>query len=71
MGDLANRFTYHAPGAVKVNLHQRVREILLTAAQELDDVVRADVREKSLMLTKLEEAMFWANAAIARYPHYG
>jgi hypothetical protein len=25
-------------------------------------------REKSLVFTKLEEAMFWANAAIARAP---
>lgn len=26
-----------------------------------------DSREKSLALTKIEEAVFWANAALARY----
>lgn len=28
-----------------------------------------DSREKSLALTKIEEALFWANASIARNPH--
>lgn len=33
---------------------------------ELLDVACPNSREKSLALTKLEECMFWANAAIAR-----
>jgi hypothetical protein len=36
-------------------------------AEHVDALV-PDGREKSLALTKIEEAMFWANAGIARQP---
>lgn len=63
--DLANRFTYHPPTPVKALQHENVRAVLLSAAQELSANLPAG-REKSLVITHLEEAMFWANAAIAR-----
>lgn len=63
--DLVNRFSYHAPDDQKRLEHERVREVLLSAAAELDDIL-VEGREKALFFTKLEESMFWANAAIAR-----
>lgn len=58
-------FDYHTPTAERGYLHQTVRNKLHRVALELNDLV-PDGREKSLTMTKLEEAMFWANAAIAR-----
>lgn len=60
-----NNFTYHQPDNLRIVKHQRIRESLNVVA----DMLVADCpesRELSLALTKLEEAMFWANAAIAR-----
>jgi len=36
------------------------------AAEELVDLTGPSTREQSLAITHLEEAMFWANAALAR-----
>lgn len=64
--DLLDRFTYHAPKSNdRLRQHERVRSYLLQMAQEFTDTLPSG-RELSLVLTKLEEAMFWANAAIAR-----
>jgi len=63
--DLVNRFRYHAPDDEKIVKHSNVRNQLLELAIEWDASL-PDGREKALALTKLEEAMFWANAAIAR-----
>jgi hypothetical protein len=63
--DLENRFNYHAPDELKKLAHERVREILLQVAQEFNHTL-LEGREKSIVITKLEEAMFWANASIAR-----
>lgn len=63
--DLENRFTYHAP---KEGQPQRYTE-LRDAAKHLAYIIKLGTpqsREQSLALTKLEEAVFWANAAIAR-----
>jgi hypothetical protein len=63
--DIANRFTYHAPKAGQPERYQQIR----AAARELADLLTAqcpESRELSLALTKLEEVVFWANAAIAR-----
>lgn len=63
--DMNNRFNYHAPSNIKADRHIAVRINLKQVAIQLVNLTPAS-REQSLMLTKLEEAMFWANAAIAR-----
>ena len=59
-------FTHHPPrGPGDVEDHEHVRSMIKGVALGLDRVI-PDSREKSLAVTKLEEAMFWANAALAR-----
>lgn len=66
--DLNNRFDFHpATTAEKRGEHGSIREACKTLAHTFDARVPAG-REKALALTHLEEAMFWANAAIARTP---
>jgi hypothetical protein len=66
INDLKNRFGYHAPkddGVKKT--HARIRALHYATAIELNAYL-PDGREKALVMTKLEESMMWANAAIAR-----
>lgn len=64
---LGHRFNYHQPNTQqKIDRHQRVRQACLDAADEIVEATGPPTREQSLAITKLEEAMFWANAAIAR-----
>jgi hypothetical protein len=64
---LAYRFQFHPADSENTKeAHQRVRDTLLEAADQIIEVTGAMSREQSLAITKLEEAMFWANAAIAR-----
>lgn len=63
--DIEHRFDYHRPNAEAVKLHEGVREVLKEVALSFDSNL-PDGREKAVAITKLEEAMFWANAAIAR-----
>lgn len=64
--DLAHRFNYHPPSSDDVvNNHRIIRTECHNLAMEFETTL-PDGREKSLAITKLEEAMFWANAAIAR-----
>lgn len=63
--DLENRFNYHPPYGDKKERHEAIREECRLLAYTLKERMPAG-REASLALTKLEEAMFWANAAIAR-----
>ena len=64
--DMEHRFGYHPPSSEEiVHQHQLVRQEMLLAADLFENML-PDGREKSLAITKLEEAMFWANAAIAR-----
>lgn len=66
--DLENRFDYHPPRDDETRRnHEQVRAICLSAALDIDQLV-PEGREKSLAVTKLEEAMMWANAGIARRP---
>lgn len=66
-GQLEKRFQFHpADTEEKKVAHETVREVLLEAADQIVAVTGPPSREQSLAIAKLEEAMFWANAAIAR-----
>lgn len=62
---IANNFTYHAPYGTQIERYAWIRA---NAGQLATDLCQRcpPSRELSLALTKLEEAVFWANAAIAR-----
>lgn len=63
--DLSIRFTYHAPKPGQVERYEDLRlQAQVLAVKILDECPPS--RERSLALTKLEEAVMWANAAIAR-----
>ena len=65
--ELARRFNYHPPNTEdKVHRHEQVRSTCLSAAKVVVELTGPPSREQSLAITALEEAMFWANAAIAR-----
>jgi hypothetical protein len=63
--DLKNRFTYHAPKGDQQERYVALRNAGLALAALIVTSTPAS-REQSLALTKVEEALFWANAGIAR-----
>lgn len=63
--DLDNRFTHHPPKGDQAIRYGRIRMDAKQFALMLNELA-PDSREKSLALTHLEEAVMWANAAIAR-----
>lgn len=64
--DLEHRFAFHpAPDQEKRDDHASVRQSCLRLALHLNDLL-PDGREKALVMTHLEDAMMWANAALAR-----
>jgi hypothetical protein len=63
--DLDNRFTYHAPKDGQALKYEDIRARAKELAGNIN-VQCPESREKSLAITHLEEAVFWANAAIAR-----
>lgn len=65
MSELLRRFTYHAPKEGQPERYEGIRAKGLLLAMEVDGSC-PDSREKSLAIKKIEEAVFWANAAIAR-----
>ena len=65
LDELENRFTYHVPKEGQPEKYTNIRKIGLNLAQLIDGTV-PDSREKSLAITKVEEAVMWANAGIAR-----
>lgn len=62
---MENDFAYHAPDAEKARKHEAVRAAARAFARYVADAC-PEGREQSLAITKIEEAMFWANAALAR-----
>ena len=65
MLDLENIYKYHAPSDAQVETYQELRDMALMLARMIQDEC-PNSREKSLAFTNLENAMFWANASIAR-----
>ena len=65
MIDLENIYTYHAPKEDQQERYERIRFKAKMLAAFINEKC-PDSREKSLAMTKLEEAVMWANASIAR-----
>ena len=63
--ELSKRFTYHPPNAVQAEVYQQLRKEAALLAGSIRNCT-PESREQSLAITKVEEAVFWANAAIAR-----
>ena len=62
---LENDFTYHPPKGNQQARYEDIRSQALAFAHEIARMV-PESREQSLALTNLEQAVFWANAGIAR-----
>lgn len=61
---IENSFTYHAPKGTQPERYVALRD----KAKELAHMINEHVlpsREQSLAITKLEEAVMWANKGIA------
>jgi hypothetical protein len=62
---IENNFKYHSPKEGQPEKYTAIRE----KAKELANLIEETApnsREKSLAMTKIEEAVMWANASIAR-----
>lgn len=64
--DLKKRFTYHAPKPGQPEIYGELRGLGMDLAILIVRHVPAG-REQSSALTKVEEAIFWANAGVARH----
>lgn len=62
---IENNFTYHAPKEGQLKKYEAIRSKGKELAYLIDEEC-PNSREKSLAMTKLEEAVMWANAAVAR-----
>lgn len=65
MSDLGKRFTYHAPKDDQPRRYVEIREEAKLFATTICDLC-PESTERTAALVKLEEAVFWANASIAR-----
>lgn len=63
--ELETRFTYHSPKDGQLAKYTDLRDSAKALAQKISEMV-PESREQSLAITALEEAIFWANAGIAR-----
>ena len=63
--EINHNFKHHIPTQEKVAQYQNLRDAAKGLAHLINDLV-PDGREQALALTNLEQAIFWANAGIAR-----
>lgn len=64
--DLDNRFAFHpASTPERRDAHESVRAAARVLADAINELVPPG-REQATALTKTEEAMYWANAGVAR-----
>lgn len=62
---LENNFKHHAPKEGQPEKYKCIRDKAKEFAYLIDELC-PNSREKSVAMTNLETAVFWANAAIAR-----
>ena len=62
---IEQNFRYYAPKAGQPEIYTALRDKAKEYALMIDEHC-PNSREKALAITKLEEAIMWANAAIAR-----
>lgn len=63
--EIEKRFTYHPPTEGQPELYVQIRQMGRDLADTINKLT-PESREQSLAITAVEEAVFWANAAIAR-----
>jgi hypothetical protein len=62
---IENNFKYHSPKPGQPEKYTDIREKAKELAYLIDEEC-PNSREKSVAMTKLEEAVMWANASVAR-----
>lgn len=63
-----HNFKHHPPRGDAVQRHEAIRAKAKELAQLIDEVLPTKAgRERATAITKVEEAMMWANAGIARH----
>lgn len=63
--EIRERMNYHAPTPEAAEAHRELSTALERALLAIDRIVPPG-REKSVAVTKIEEAKFWASAGVAR-----
>ena len=63
--EITKRFTYHSPKADQSKRYEQMRNEAKSLAMTINTLC-PECREKSTAFSRLEEAVMWANAAIAR-----
>jgi hypothetical protein len=63
---IENDFTYHAPDPKQIEKYQKIRDTGKELAKLIVELC-PESREQSSAITRIQEAIFWANAAIARH----
>jgi hypothetical protein len=62
--NLDNIFSYHAPKADQADRYETLREAAKEFAKQVEALTPVS-REQSVALTNVQQAVMWANAAIA------
>lgn len=62
---IENNFTFHTPFGDQPERYSKIRSQARGLAETIYEFC-PESREKALAMTKLEEAVMWANASIAR-----
>ena len=64
--ELQHRFKYHPPSSDLVRVKHEEARMAASLFASMINILVPEGRERALAITKTEEAMFWANAGIAR-----
>lgn len=65
IAQIEHNFTYHPPKPEDAEKYKELRNAAKDFAYLISDLC-PDCRERSLAMTNVEQAVFWANASIAR-----